>query len=198
MNVGEWFSLGSVVVAAGSVIFAVLAWRQARRSADAAARSADAAERSALAEERATEITDRAEEARQAPRLDFRAHGRSGQEAHVEVVLIDGPPEVTIRTSGVWIKDEPEPGLRTTLPVEDGTSHVAINGVHVVPVDLRSRSAELVVVVEVECTEVATGNPRSWTRTGSATLPAAPAKPATAPAEPPPARPRGLFRNLGD
>jgi hypothetical protein len=91
--------VGRVAVASGT--FTALSWRQARRSVDAAAGSADAAERSALTEERAVDVVEQAEEARQAPRLDFRANGRSGQEARAEAMLIDGEPEVTIRTTGV-------------------------------------------------------------------------------------------------
>jgi hypothetical protein len=33
-------------------------------------------------------------------------------------------------------QDVPEPGLRTAIPVEVGTIHVTIDGVHVVPIVL--------------------------------------------------------------
>jgi len=194
MDAGEWIALGSMVVALGAGTFAALAWYQARRSADAAHRSADAAERSADAEERAANVAELAEADLRAPRLEFHSKGRAGQEAHVAVILIGGPPEVVMRGIDVWIKDAPEPGKRTTLGAEGGTTRVAINGSHAIPIDLRSRRDALTIELTVECTDPEAHPSRSWTRTGTVHFQAALPQPITAQSDPVDAPPRGLFR----
>jgi len=208
MDTSDWIALGSLVVALGASVVAILGWHQARRSADAshasaveARRAADAAERSALADERAVELAVRAEETLQAPRLDFLAEGGSGLEATVAVLLLGGPPEVDIHTTEVWILDTPEPGQRTTLAVDGRATHVAGTARHLVPVDLRSRTTELVVEVTVDVIgTISTENgatPQTWTRRGRVTFAAPPPGPVSAPAEPPFTSPPGLFRDHG-
>src|ERR1700754_2267188 len=124
MDVGDWIAVGSVIVAA---------------------------ERSASAEERAANATEAADAAQRAPRLSFRPKGVAGQETLVEVVLVGGPPELDIRATGIWNKDQPGPGLKTTLAVESGTSRISDTGVHIVPIDLRARREELTIEITVEC-----------------------------------------------
>lgn len=66
------------------------------------------------------------------------------------VLLLDGPPEVDIHTTGIWLLDTPVPGQRTTMAIDDHATHVAGTARHLVPIDLRSRTAELVVEVTVD------------------------------------------------
>jgi hypothetical protein len=208
MDTSDWIALGSLAVALGAGVVATLGWHQARRSSDAshasaveARRAADAAERSAHADERAVELAARAEENLQAPRLDFLTEGGSGQEASVLVLLLSGPPEVDIHTTGVWILDAPEPGQRTTMAVDDRATHVAGTARHLVPVDLRSRTAELVVEVTVDVIGTITtengATQHTWPRRGRVSFPAPPPGPVSAPAEPPFIPPPGLFRDHG-
>lgn len=197
MDSGDWIALGSAVIALGAVIVAVLSWHQARLSAAEARRSADAAERSAIAEERAVDLAKRAEEDRQTPRLDYVAEGRAGEQAHIAVRLREGPPEIDIRTIGVWIIDASHPGERATLIVDTRTTtRVAGTGRHLVRVDLRSHTAELAAEIVVECRDPR--DDRTWTCTDTMTFPAKPHGPATPLVEPPPTPPRGLFRNVGN
>jgi hypothetical protein len=187
------------------VIVALMSWQQSRRSADAAhvsaaesRRAADAAERSASAEELAVEVAVRAEEDRRTPRLEYLTEGGSGQEAHVAVHLREGPPEVDIRTIGVWITDASEPGKRVTLAVDTTTTtRVAASGRHLVPLDLRARTAALVAEVTVECSDPSDNSSRTWTRTDTVAFPAKPPAPVTV-AAPPPTPPHGLFRNVNE
>lgn len=165
--------------AAAAVVFAGLSWHQSRRSADAsvrsasasersadsAERSAQAAERSAIAEERAANIAEREEHARQAPILSYAARGRaSSRDASIVATLTHGPPELDVRTTGVWIKNEQGDWIGSSFDNEP--TRLSVNGLHTVPVELRSEKSAVEVKVTLECTEVRSNSSRVWERTG--------------------------------
>ncbi len=170
MDAGDWIALAAAVFAAAAVVFAGLSWHQSRRSADASMRSAaasersaESAERSALAEERAANIAEREEQDRQAPSLSYVAKGRT-KDAAVVATLTYGPPELDVRTNGLWIKSEQGDWVGSAF--NSDPTRLSVHGEYTVPVDLRSESRAVEVKIRLECTEVHSDRPRIWERTG--------------------------------
>lgn len=196
MDTGDWIALGSAVVALAAVFIALLSWRAAHRSAAASERAAAAAERSAQAEERTVALAEQTELARDAPVFQYTPKGRSGgTDTYMIATLVVGPPEVDVKTTGVWIWQEGGAKVGTSFDLT--TSRLNANGTHATAVDLRSWATAVKVEVHLECTEVRATSPRRWTRIGTVEFDAPPVKPVSVHGEPPPRPARGLFRDLG-
>jgi len=107
----SWATVGAAVVAVAALTFSVLAWREARRSADAAEKSAQAANRSAAAEEAALALAVRDAEQRKADRYD----GDGPRFRLLDATVRERPDSTWIAVIGMRVKGGPE---RMTVRVQ--------------------------------------------------------------------------------